>query len=101
MNLVLDAIHKSGTIPMEKIGFVVLVSKYNDKWVIVKLKESDTWEFPGGAIEKGETPIEAAKREIGKIDFTDSFPYDNTRYPNVQPDLFRYVEENYKSRILS
>ncbi len=139
MDLVLKGIHQSNTITADKIGFVALVSQFKGKWIIVQLKESETWEFPGGTIEKGETPLEAAKREmyeetgtvdaeykelgdysvtcegvhsygklyfvnvlemsdlpdfeIDKIDFTENFPYGNTRYPSVQPDLFRYAEK--------
>ena len=37
---------------------------YKGKWIFCKHKERDTWEFPGGHIEKGETPLEAAKREL-------------------------------------
>ena len=36
-------------------------------------KERDTWESPGGHIDEGETPLEAAERELyeetGAIDF--------------------------------
>ena len=37
---------------------------YKGKWIFCKHKQRDTWEFPGGHIEKGETPLEAAKREL-------------------------------------
>jgi 8-oxo-dGTP diphosphatase len=43
------------------------------KWLLSKHKERTTWETQGGHIEKGETPLEAAKRELfeeaGAIDF--------------------------------
>ncbi|MDN5304724.1 MAG: 8-oxo-dGTP diphosphatase [Fusobacteriaceae bacterium] len=56
-----------------KYKYVVLVAKYNDKLVLVKHKNKDTWEIPGGHIEKNETPLEAAKRELyeetGAIDY--------------------------------
>jgi 8-oxo-dGTP diphosphatase len=44
--------------------FVVIASNYQGKWVWVKHRERDTWEIPGGHIEKGESANEAAKREL-------------------------------------
>lgn len=44
--------------------FVVIVTKYNDQWVWVKHRERDTWEIPGGHIEKDEFVDDAAKREL-------------------------------------
>lgn len=44
--------------------FVVIIAKYHDKWILCKHKERSTWETAGGHIELGETPLEAAKREL-------------------------------------
>lgn len=44
--------------------YVVVFAQYNGKWIFCKHKERATWETPGGHIENGETPIEAAKREL-------------------------------------
>lgn len=56
------------------LKFAVIVSKHDGKWVFCKHKERDTYEVPGGHREKGETIIEAARRELyeetGAIDFT-------------------------------
>ena len=56
-----------------KLIFVDIVAKYNGRWVLCKEKSRDTWECPGGHIEKGETPEQAAKRELweetGAIEF--------------------------------
>lgn len=53
--------------------FVVNIAKYKNKWLLCRHRERDTWETPGGHIEIGETPLEAAKRELyeetGAIDF--------------------------------
>ena len=46
------------------LKFAVIVSNYNNKWIYCKHKERDTWEIAGGHIEAGETPIEAAEREL-------------------------------------
>jgi len=43
---------------------VVVVSRYNGKWIYCKHKERDTWEIPGGHIEAGENWYAAAKREL-------------------------------------
>lgn len=53
--------------------FVVILSKYHDKILLSRHKERSTWETQGGHIEYGETPLEAAKRELyeesGATDF--------------------------------
>lgn len=52
------------TIEDEKLEFAVIFSKYKGKWVYCKHKERNTFEVPGGHREKGESIIEAAKREL-------------------------------------
>ncbi len=53
--------------------FAVIVSRYNDKWVLCKHKERFTYEIPGGHREKDEWIADAAKRELweetGATDF--------------------------------
>ena len=46
------------------IKFVVIVSRFNGKWVLCKHKERKTYEVPGGKREKNETVRQAAKREL-------------------------------------
>ena len=48
----------------EKYVFVVVLSKYKGKLLLSRHKERTTWETQGGHIEKGESPLEAAKREL-------------------------------------
>lgn len=52
---------------------VDIMALHKVKWIFCKHKKRDTWENPGGHIEEGETPLEAAKRELheetGAIDF--------------------------------
>ena len=56
------------------LKFAVIIPKANGKFVLCKHKERNTYEIPGGHREKGETVLEAAKRELkeetGAVDFT-------------------------------
>lgn len=51
-------------IDSNKIIFVVIVAKYCGRWVLCKKKGRDSWECPGGHIDKGEQPEQAARREL-------------------------------------
>ena len=62
--------------PFNTLGdykYADICSFYEGKWIFSKHKERTTWETQGGHIEKGETPLEAAKRELfeesGAVDF--------------------------------
>lgn len=44
--------------------YTVICSNFEGKWILSKHKKRDTWETQGGHIEDGETPLEAAKREL-------------------------------------
>ena len=57
-----------------KLKFAVIIAKSNGKWVLCKHKQRDTWEFPGGHREPGESIDETARRELreesGAVEFT-------------------------------
>ena len=57
--------------------FVVIVARYDEKWLFVRHKERATYEIPGGHINYDEDYIEAAKRELyeetGAIEFDIDF----------------------------
>lgn len=55
-------IHPFGSLP--DLVFVVVVSEYNGKIMLSRHRERATWETQGGHIETGETPEEAARREL-------------------------------------
>lgn len=49
---------------LEKYKFVVILSVYKEKIMLSRHKQRTTWEMQGGHIESGETPKEAAEREL-------------------------------------
>ena len=65
------SVYKLGTLKNYK--YVVTFTRFNNKWILCKNRNRDTWETSGGHIESNETPIEAAKRELyeetGALDF--------------------------------
>ncbi|MDQ0160949.1 RNA deprotection pyrophosphohydrolase [Bacillus alveayuensis] len=42
---------------------VWIICQYNNQWLLTNHRDRG-FEFPGGKVEKGETPLEAAKREV-------------------------------------
>ena len=44
--------------------YTVICANYKGKWILSKHKKRDSWETQGGHIEPGETPLDAAKREL-------------------------------------
>lgn len=54
--------------------YVVTFARYQDKWLFSRHRSRTTWETQGGHIEEGETPLQAARRELyeesGATEFT-------------------------------
>ncbi len=48
----------------DRLKYSVIVANYQGNWIFCRHKKRDTWEIPGGHRECGETPYEAAKREL-------------------------------------
>ena len=46
------------------LKFAVIIAKYNQRYVLVKHKQRDTLEFPGGKRNMNESILECAKREL-------------------------------------
>lgn len=51
-----------GTFPAYK--YVVIFSRKDGRWLFSRHRGRDTWETQGGHIEPGETPEQAARREL-------------------------------------
>ena len=82
-------IHAVGELQTYK--YVVVCSHYEGKWLLSRHKKRDTWETQGGHIEPGETPMDAARRELyeesGVKDAAiapvcDYYGYDSTGHAN-------------------
>lgn len=54
--------HPAGT--LEHIEYVSVFTRYRDRWVYAFHRHRKSFEHPGGHVEKGETPLQAAKREL-------------------------------------
>lgn len=44
--------------------YTVICTFYQGRWILSRHRKRNTWETQGGHIEKGETPLECAKREL-------------------------------------
>ena len=51
---------------LSDIKFVVIFANYKGKWVYCWHKRRESFEHPGGHVEPGETPMQAARREDRK-----------------------------------
>jgi len=55
-------VHPLGELAQYK--YVVVCSHYEGRWMLSRHRARDTWETQGGHIEPGETPLDAARREL-------------------------------------
>lgn len=56
--------HPLGTVPDDQLKYSVICAHYQGNWIFCRHKARETWELPGGHIEPGEAPLEAAHREL-------------------------------------
>lgn len=50
--------------PEADLTYVVMGARHRERWIFVRHRERTTWEMPAGHIEPGETPDQAAVREL-------------------------------------
>lgn len=55
-----------GSVPEEKLTYVVIAAREQGKWIFVRHRERKSWEMPAGHIEPGESPDQAALRELNE-----------------------------------
>jgi 8-oxo-dGTP diphosphatase len=53
-----------GEVPPDLISFVVAITRFTGRWVLVRVRGHEGWEFPGGKVDSGETPEAAVRREL-------------------------------------
>jgi 8-oxo-dGTP diphosphatase len=56
--------YDKGEIEETEMKYVVIVAFYNNKLIIVRHRDRETWEIPGGHKEEFENCLEAAGREL-------------------------------------
>ena len=49
---------------LDDITYVAIFARYQGKWIYCWHKHRKSYEHPGGHVEAGETPMQAAKREL-------------------------------------
>ena len=64
MNKPIVEFHAPFSIASEKLKYSIVCSRYQNKWVFVRHRLRETWEMPAGHIEKNESALVAAKREL-------------------------------------
>jgi 8-oxo-dGTP pyrophosphatase MutT (NUDIX family) len=49
-----------------RLNYVVMAARYLDQWIFVRHRERSSWELVSGHIEAGESPGQAALRELSE-----------------------------------
>lgn len=56
--------HEIGAVDEAALAYAVIVARHKHKWVLVRHKQRDTWEVPGGHKEQDEPITGTAAREL-------------------------------------
>lgn len=76
---------------ISELKYSVITCRFANRWLLVKHKDRNTWEIPGGHIEENETPDEAAKRELIEETGAEEFSIRRIAYYSVN----RFNEKSY------
>lgn len=63
-------------LPDGKLVYSVIAARFKGQWIFVRHQKRSTWEIAGGHIENGETPLDAAKRELTEETGAEDFELD-------------------------
>lgn len=74
--------------------YVVVCTRLGNQWLLSRHKKRDTWETQGGHIEPGETPLEAARREL----YEESGVDDALLYPVC--DYYGYDADSHSNGVV-
>ncbi|NDL66480.1 NUDIX hydrolase [Anaerotalea alkaliphila] len=50
--------------PIPRCSYAIIAASHRGRWLLVRHRERTTWELPAGHVEPGESPEEAAHREL-------------------------------------
>jgi len=64
MGQVTTRLFESGLLEDQKLTYVVMGARYQDKWIFVRHRDRKSWEMPAGHIEADESADRAAVREL-------------------------------------
>ena len=64
MNFPAPSFYPIHQVDEDQIRFAVIAVRCHGKWLLCRHRQRQTWEMPGGHREPGESPVEAAKREL-------------------------------------
>ena len=72
--------HVSPANTLNPYKYVVVLSRYHGAFLLSRHKDRSTWETQGGHIEPGESPTNAARRELyeesGAVSYTITYAFD-------------------------